>query len=86
MQLAYEGLQIAKTLVGHSNPNCASDLGVGILQLRACVYGAWLNVKINLPGVKDEAFAAKCEEEGKAMLEKGEAIAARIYGEIEASL
>ncbi len=86
MEYAYKGLELADRLNGHYNTNCASDLGVGVLNFITCMRGAWLNVKINLPGVKDEAFAAKCEEEGKAMLEKGEAIAARIYGEIEASL
>lgn len=86
MQLAYEGLKIAKTLVGHSNPNCASDLGVGILQLRACVYGAWLNVKINLPGVKDEEKAKYFTEEGKKMYEEAGKIAEKCFAEVEASL
>ena len=86
MQLAYEGLQIAKTLVGHSNPNCASDLGVGILQLRACVYGAWLNVKINLPGVKDVDKARYFEEEGQKMFASAGDIARKYFNEVNMSL
>lgn len=86
MQLGYEGLQLAKTIVGKSNPNAASDLGVAILNLKACVYGAWLNVKINLPGVKDEAKAKHFAEEGKKMYDEAGAIAEEYFGKVEASL
>ena len=54
MELGYEGLMLAKSMIGRSNPNAASDLGVAILNRTGCIKGAWLNVKINLPGVKDE--------------------------------
>lgn len=86
MQMGMKGLEIAEKLQGHFNTNCASDYGVGVLNFIACIKGAWLNVKINLPGVKDEAFAAACEKEGKEIMAKGEEIAAKLYGEIEASL
>jgi formiminotetrahydrofolate cyclodeaminase len=86
MGYAFEGLKLADRLQGHFNTNCASDLGVGVQNFITCMKGAWLNVKINLPGVKDEAFAAQCEEEGKKMLTEGEEIAARLFAEIEESL
>lgn len=86
MKYAFEGLKIAETLVGVSNPNAASDLGVGFLQLMAAIKGAWLNVKINLPGVKDEAKAKFFEEEGQKMYDEGEAIAKKCFGEILKSL
>lgn len=86
MQKAMRGLEIADRLNGHYNTNCASDFGVGVLNFMACMKGAWLNVKINVPGVKDEAFAESCVAEGKAMLEKGEEIAKRIFAETEESL
>ena len=86
MEYSYKGLLLADRLQGHFNTNCASDYGVGVLNFITCMRGAWLNVKINLPGVKDEDFAAKCEAEGKKMLEEGEEIAARLYKEIEESL
>ncbi|MCQ2546344.1 MAG: cyclodeaminase/cyclohydrolase family protein [Clostridia bacterium] len=86
MQMGMKGLELADRLYGHFNTNCASDYGVGVLNFMACIKGAWLNVKINLPGVKDEAFAAACEAEGREIMAKGEEIARRLYGEIEASL
>lgn len=53
MKLCFESLQEAKLLVGHSNTNAASDLGVAALNLLAGVRGAWLNVLINLDGIVD---------------------------------
>lgn len=35
MELGYEGLMLAKTMIGKSNPNAASDLGVAVLNLTA---------------------------------------------------
>ena len=46
---------------------------------------AWLNVKINLPGVKDEELQAKFAK-AEDMLKEAEEIAAKIYGDVEASL
>ena len=86
MKMADEGLELAKKLTGSINPNTASDLGVAVLNLITCMKGAWLNVKINLPGVKDEALAAEYREKGEAMVKKGEAMAAELYAEISGNL
>lgn len=86
MKMASEGLELAEKLVGNTNPNTASDLGVAVLNLMTCMKGAWLNVKINLPGVKDEVLAAEYQEKGEAMIQKGEEIAKKLYEEIEKSL
>lgn len=86
MKMAYEGLELIETIIDDFNTNCASDLGVGVLNMMCCMKGAWLNVKINLPGVKDEVLAKEYEEKGREMLEKGEEIAKRLYAKIESSL
>ncbi|MDO4485883.1 MAG: cyclodeaminase/cyclohydrolase family protein [Bacillota bacterium] len=86
MEMAAAGLEIAETMVGKSNPNAASDLGVAVLNLMTCMKGAWLNVKINLPGVKDENLAAEYKAGGEKMLAKGEETAKKLYAEIEGSL
>ena len=86
MEMASEGLALAEKLQGHYNNNCDSDFGVGVLNFMACMRGAWLNVKINLPGVNDEALAAEYKEKGEKMLADGEVTARRIYGEIEEAL
>lgn len=86
MQLGYEGLKLAETLIGKSNPNAASDLGVAILNLTGCIKGAWLNVKINLPGVKDEEKAAYYAAEGQKMYDEADAIASKLYEKVAESL
>ena len=86
MSYCYEGLKTAETMVGKSNPNAASDLGVAVLNLMAGIKGAWLNVKINLPGVKDEAKASFYEEEGRKIYSEAEEIARRLYDEVLESL
>ena len=86
MQMADEGLAIVQEMLGKSNPNALSDLGVAVLNLMSCMKGAWLNVKINLPGVKDEELAAKFASEGKALIEKNEELARSLYKKVEESL
>ena len=85
MELCLAGLSITQRAVGRSNPNAASDLGVAALNLLAGLKGAYLNVKINLPGIKDEetraSFAAAA-----AMAEEAEQKAAGIYEEVLTAL
>lgn len=86
MELAFDGLLIAQKLEGKSNPNAASDLGVAVLNLMSCIKGAWLNVKINLPGVKDESIAKAFVEKGEKIITEAEAIEKELYGKILGSL
>ncbi len=85
VKLCLEGLKITATIVGKSNPNAASDLGVAALNLLAGIKGAWLNVKINLPGIKDEELKARFES-GAELVAEAEAVAKEIYEKVLASL
>ena len=68
MKLCLETLRYTKSLIGHSNTNAASDLGVSALNLLACIKGAWLNVLINLGGLEDEAKAKDFRKKGEEMV------------------
>ena len=85
VKLCLEGLKVTETMVGKSNPNAASDLGVAALNLLSGIRGAWLNVKINLPGIKDEALKAEFES-AEAIVDEAYVISKRIYEEVLASL
>lgn len=79
MKLCLETLHYTKSLIGHSNTNAASDLGVSALNLIACMKGAWLNVLINLGGVKDEAKAKDFRIKGEEMVKTAQKEADEIY-------
>ena len=85
IKLCLAGLKVTETMVGKSKPNAASDLGVAALNLMAGIRGAWLNVKINLPGIKDEAAKAQFEK-GAEMVDEAYVLASRIYEEVLTSL
>ena len=71
MEKAEQALAIAESVRGKVNPNCASDLEVAMLNLRAASMGAWQNVLANLCGIKDEGFIevtrARCVACSKAL-------------------
>ncbi|MDX1407348.1 MAG: glutamate formimidoyltransferase [Saprospiraceae bacterium] len=70
MRAAERTFPLLHEMVREGNPNSVSDAGVGALCARAAVHGAWLNVQINLPGLKDEAYRASCLAEGREIVER----------------
>ena len=79
MKLCLETLHYTRSLIGHSNTNAASDLGVSALDLIACMKGAWLNVLINLGGLKDENIAKEFRSKGEEMVAAAQNEADEIY-------
>lgn len=61
-----EALRSLDTIIEFGNKNAITDVGVAALLLHAGIEGAILNVKINLPGLSDEAlvndYVKKCED------------------------
>lgn len=85
VELSLEGLKAMKKMAGRFNMNAASDFGVAAQSFLLGAQGAWLNVKINLPGVKDEALQAKFAK-AEEMKNEAEIIANEIFREVEESL
>lgn len=86
MGLSFEGLQLVESLVGKTNLNAASDLGVAAINLMAAVKGAWFNVLINLPGVKEESKRQIFEDKGNEMVKQAEKLVKIIEMEIVKNL
>ncbi|WNZ95147.1 cyclodeaminase/cyclohydrolase family protein [Streptococcus iniae] len=82
MKKILTALETTEKAVGKSNTNVASDLGVAALNLKAGLQGAWLNVLINLSGIKDEAFVSEYRDNGQKLLEKGSQLADSIYSDV----
>ncbi len=57
MRCSMRAFPVLRAMVEQGNPNSVSDAGVGALAVRAAVFGAMLNVKINAAGLKDRAKA-----------------------------
>ena len=68
MELSFDAMKLTNELLGKTNANALSDLGVSALMLGAAVQGAWLNVLINLGSLKDEAAAANYRTKGENLL------------------
>ena len=86
MVLSLDALEVTQACIGKSNISAASDLGVAALMLRSGIQGAWLNVLINIGGVKDEAFVKGYKEKGEALLGKALPLADSIYEKIKSEL
>ena len=82
MELCLESLKITESILGKFNTSAASDLGVSALSIKAAVQGAWLNVLINLGGIKDEEYVKEYKEKGQKILEQVLPLADKIYNEI----
>jgi glutamate formiminotransferase/formiminotetrahydrofolate cyclodeaminase len=54
MEAALKAYELLAEMANKGNPASISDVGVGLLAVRACIEGAAMNVRINLPGLKDE--------------------------------
>ena len=72
-------LRLANKLLGKSNTNALSDLGVASLQAYAGLEGAIMNIKINIPSIKDTNFVSKTSLEVSALLEEGTRVGNNIY-------
>ena len=54
METASKAYALLAEMAEQGNPASISDVGVGLLAVRACIDGAALNVRINLAGLKEE--------------------------------
>jgi glutamate formiminotransferase/formiminotetrahydrofolate cyclodeaminase len=56
METAAKSYPLLAEMAKNGNPASISDVGVGLLAVRACIGGAAMNVRINLVGLQDEKF------------------------------
>lgn len=70
MKTALGSMQMIRSMAEIGNPNSITDAGVGALCARTAVHGAFLNVKINLAGLKDKEYVQQKLKEADAVLEQ----------------
>ena len=70
MQRSFDSFELIKAMAETGNPNSVSDAGVGALCARSAVIGAFLNVKINVAGLRDREFADDMLSRGAEIVER----------------
>lgn len=74
-----EVLTLAESIVNKANTNAISDIGVAALAAHTGLEGAVMNVKINLPSIKDEAYVNSRKSEIEEFLKQGNASKEKVY-------
>jgi glutamate formiminotransferase/formiminotetrahydrofolate cyclodeaminase len=67
---AAELIELAEVVARKGNRNSLSDAGVAGLTAQAAGEGAYYNVRINLPGIKDERFRTRTAKQAEALRRK----------------
>ncbi len=69
LKLCGEIITLAETVLKRGNKNALSDAFVGVSQANTAAEGAYLNVRINLPEVKDPDFVSEILEEADLIID-----------------
>jgi len=86
MQAAFQSMEVIQAMATIGNPNSLSDAGVGALCARTAVYGAYLNVKINVKGLTDKAFAGDILNKATIILQETQAKETEILKLVESGI
>src|SRR5438132_3542404 len=86
METAFKSYQLLAEMAEKGNPASISDVGVGLLAVRACVSGAALNVRINLAGLKDQKVKSTLREKARRINAESESEFKRIDRIVESKM
>ncbi|MFN2337045.1 MAG: glutamate formimidoyltransferase [Bacteroidales bacterium] len=82
MKEASRTFELLKEMTEKGNPNSVTDGAVGVLAVRACIMGAFLNVRINVKSLKDRAKAGELVAEAQAIDKAADIIEAEIIDRV----
>lgn len=83
---AADGVRLAARALEVSHPSVVSDVGVAVLASMAALRSAALNVQINLPQLKDQAFTQQAQTELQALLAECLPLGERVQAGVVAAL
>ena len=86
VKISYKALTLQEELAEKGSKLAVSDVGCGALCLKSAMQMAWLNVIINLKYIHDDAYVESVRSELVPMMQEGEALADRIYADVESQL
>ena len=79
-------LDLARAVAQRGNKNSLSDAGVAAAAAAAAAAGAYYNVRINLPGIRDESFRKEVAEKAGALARRIEKSGAEVGSLVEQAL
>ncbi len=83
---AFSGFELINAMAEKGNPNSITDAGVGALAIRACIRGAFLNVRINASSLEDKEFVKTIIAQGENLETNAEKAEAEILVIVNKSL
>ena len=86
IRAAVDALALAMEAAEKGNRNAITDAGVAALLAQTAVRGGALNVGINLAAIQDDAWRSAREDELKALLHRGSALARAVDEFVTAAL
>jgi glutamate formiminotransferase / formiminotetrahydrofolate cyclodeaminase len=86
MQTASKAYDLLAEMAARGNPASISDVGVGLLAVRACVEGAGMNVRINVANLKDEKIKTSLLNKVQVFSDESEARFKEISKPVEKKL
>lgn len=86
MRFALASFKPIQEMIKHGNPNSITDAGVGALCARTAVYGAYLNVKVNISGLKDKSYSDSVMREAETILKEALNLEAEVLEQVQQRL
>lgn len=78
LRLSLKSFPLLQAMIEKGNPNSVTDAGVGVLCARTAVYGAYMNVKVNISGIKDKSYSDRVMAESETILKEALALEAAL--------
>ncbi|HZE57258.1 MAG TPA: glutamate formimidoyltransferase [Chthoniobacterales bacterium] len=86
METASKAYSLLAEMAQKGNPASISDVGVGLLAVRACIEGAAMNVRINLSGLKDQTVSGSFREKMQRIAAESDGEFKRLHAIVESKL
>ena len=86
VKLTYRAIKLHEELLTKGSKLAISDVGCGVVCLKAALQSGWLNVMINLKSINDEAYVKSVEDELLPLVKEGEELADSIYENVKSQL
>jgi len=83
MRTSFQTFELLGEMIEKGNPNSISDAGVGALATRTSIYGAYLNVMINMSGLERDNVMQQFAEEAENILARALTYEEKLLSEVK---